>query len=139
MAVTALTQIKNWFLTGLKPTQTQFHNTWDSFWHKDDSIPQASVTNLVQALADIGVPEEAIYASNGSFVIAEGRLLEYLVITSDTNQNISIGSTLSGTEMIEAEVFTIGNAQVFQLLLYGTGQTVYLTHSGQITVKKYFR
>ncbi len=50
MAVTALNIIKNWFKTGLKPTQAQFWATWDSFWHKDQSIPQANITNLEQDL-----------------------------------------------------------------------------------------
>lgn len=50
MAVTALNTIKNWFKTGLKPTQAQFWATWDSFWHKDQSIPQANITNLEQDL-----------------------------------------------------------------------------------------
>ncbi|HCY81553.1 MAG TPA: hypothetical protein DHV22_08115 [Xanthomarina gelatinilytica] len=50
MAVTALNTIKNWFKTGLKPTQAQFWATWDSFWHKDQNIPQANITNLQQDL-----------------------------------------------------------------------------------------
>src|SRR5690554_3023322 len=50
MAITALNTIKNWFKTGLKPTQAQFWATWDSFWHKDQSIPQANITNLEQDL-----------------------------------------------------------------------------------------
>lgn len=43
---TPLTTIKNWFKTGLKPTQAQFWATWDSFRHKDDAIPQTDVENL---------------------------------------------------------------------------------------------
>lgn len=43
---TALNTIKNWFKTGLKPTQAQFWATWDSFWHKDDKIPITSVDRL---------------------------------------------------------------------------------------------
>ncbi|WP_417366917.1 hypothetical protein [Flavobacterium beibuense] len=51
MAIVNLTTIKNWFKTGLKPTQTQFWSTWDSFWHKEDSIPQTSIQNLENTLA----------------------------------------------------------------------------------------
>lgn len=50
MAKTTLNNIKNWFLTGLKPTQAQFWNAWDSFWHKDDAIPIASVDGLQDIL-----------------------------------------------------------------------------------------
>lgn len=47
----SLAQIKDWFRTGLKPTQTQFWITWDSFWHKDTPIPQSAIHGLEEALA----------------------------------------------------------------------------------------
>ncbi|QIL40600.1 hypothetical protein G7074_15800 [Pedobacter sp. HDW13] len=46
MAKQTLNTIKNWFKTGLKPTQQQFWDSWDSFWHKDQVIPSSSVENL---------------------------------------------------------------------------------------------
>jgi glutathionyl-hydroquinone reductase len=46
MAKVNLTTIKNWFKTGLKPTQIQFWDTWDSFFHKDDMIPIAQVEGI---------------------------------------------------------------------------------------------
>jgi len=46
MAKQTLNIIKNWFKTGLKPTQAQFWDTWDSFWHKDETIPTSSIENL---------------------------------------------------------------------------------------------
>lgn len=49
MAKTSLSNIKNWFKTGLKPTQQHFWDTWDSFWHKDENIPN----NKVEGLADL--------------------------------------------------------------------------------------
>lgn len=42
----------NWFLTGLKPKQAQFWAWLDSFWHKNESIPVASITNLQGLLDD---------------------------------------------------------------------------------------
>ncbi|MBY0244191.1 MAG: hypothetical protein K2Q03_01930 [Sphingobacteriaceae bacterium] len=41
-----LNTIKNWFKTGLKPTQAQFWDTWDSFWHKDEKIPTTAIDGL---------------------------------------------------------------------------------------------
>lgn len=41
-----LNTIKNWFKTGLYPTQQQFSDTWGSFWHKDDEIPIANIESL---------------------------------------------------------------------------------------------
>ncbi|MGY0034465.1 hypothetical protein [Pedobacter sp. NJ-S-72] len=46
MGKQTLNTIKNWFKTGLKPTQSQFSDTWDSFFHKDDVIPSSSIENL---------------------------------------------------------------------------------------------
>jgi hypothetical protein len=44
--MTSLTTIKNWFKTGLKPTQQQFWDTWDSFWHKEDRIPVTQIDGV---------------------------------------------------------------------------------------------
>lgn len=39
--------LKNWFRTNLKPTQAQFWEWMDSYWHKDELIPQNKVENLI--------------------------------------------------------------------------------------------
>lgn len=41
-----LTTIKNWFKTGLRPTEEQFSDTWDSFVHKSDKLPIAQVEGI---------------------------------------------------------------------------------------------
>ncbi|MEM0575153.1 hypothetical protein [Flavobacterium polysaccharolyticum] len=46
MALQTLNTIKDWFKTGLKPSQTQFWDTWDSFRHKNDKVPVAEVEGL---------------------------------------------------------------------------------------------
>lgn len=48
MGKVSLQTIKNWFKTGLKPTEQQFWSTWDSFFHKDENIPQSKIENLSQ-------------------------------------------------------------------------------------------
>jgi len=50
MAKKSLNVIKKWFKTGLFPTQTQFWDVWDSFFHKDDQIPASQVENLQELL-----------------------------------------------------------------------------------------
>lgn len=45
------TTLKSWFQRGKKPTASQFAALIDSFWHKDDKIPQSSVNGLSAALA----------------------------------------------------------------------------------------
>ncbi len=46
MALQTLNTIKDWFKTGLKPSQTQFWDTWDSFRHKNDKVPVKEVEGL---------------------------------------------------------------------------------------------
>ncbi len=41
-----LNTIKNWFRTGLKPTQTQFWAAFDSFWHKEEQIPLDKIDGI---------------------------------------------------------------------------------------------
>jgi len=38
--------ILDWFKAGKKPTEQQFTDSWQSFWHKEEIIPQATVENL---------------------------------------------------------------------------------------------
>lgn len=47
---TNINTILSWFKTGLKPTQEQFWNSWTSFWHKDEKIPQSSISGLETVL-----------------------------------------------------------------------------------------
>ena len=54
MAIQTLQQLKAWFRKGLKPTQEQFWDTWDSFWHKEEKIPMTSVENLNETLNQKG-------------------------------------------------------------------------------------
>lgn len=44
----SLDTMKSWFKKGLYPMESQFANVFDSFWHKDDTIPMASIQNLTQ-------------------------------------------------------------------------------------------
>lgn len=46
----SLPTIISWFLTGKLPTQQQFTETWNSFWHKDEEIPQAKIQGLGTSL-----------------------------------------------------------------------------------------
>ncbi len=51
MAITDKTTLKNWFRNKLKPTQEQFWAWMDSFWHKSEQIPTASIDGLDKLLA----------------------------------------------------------------------------------------
>lgn len=51
--------LKNWFKTGLKPTQAQFHAWIDSFYHKDEKIPITAI-NDIQAILNEKADAEAL-------------------------------------------------------------------------------
>lgn len=57
MAKQSLNTLKNWFKTGLKPLQVQFWHWMDSFWHKDEKIPAATIDGL-QGLLDSKVDKK---------------------------------------------------------------------------------
>lgn len=46
MAKTTINIIKSWFKKGSKPTQDQFWSWQDSYWHKDEIIPQENIQDL---------------------------------------------------------------------------------------------
>lgn len=48
MAITDKNTIYSWFQTDDFPTEDQFRATWDSFWHKSESIPMSQITGLNQ-------------------------------------------------------------------------------------------
>lgn len=50
MAIQTLNTIKKWFKTGLKPSQDQFWDTWDSFRHKFEKIPLKDIEGLETTL-----------------------------------------------------------------------------------------
>lgn len=61
MALQTLNTIKDWFKTGLKPSQTQFWDTWDSFRHKNDKVPVKEVEGLDEILDQL--PPKTVYES----------------------------------------------------------------------------
>lgn len=86
MAIQTLITIKNWFKTGLKPTQTQFWDTWDSFRHKDDKIPVVDVEGIDDLLftkADKAVLKDHLINENKNTSLFEAKLaaLEMQVVT----------------------------------------------------------
>jgi hypothetical protein len=50
MSKQTISTIQNWFSTGKKPTQAQFWDWLDSFFHKDDDIPRSQVEGLQELL-----------------------------------------------------------------------------------------
>lgn len=68
MAIVSLNTIKNWYKTGLKPTQAQFWDVWDSFRHKSDKVPFNEIEGmdtLLLSKADAAVVEDLVVRVKG--------------------------------------------------------------------------
>lgn len=72
MAKTALNTIKDWFKTGKFPTQSQFWNWMDSFWHKDESIPISTISGLETELNNKASTESV---SNKADLGSDGKVI----------------------------------------------------------------
>ncbi|QOG04346.1 hypothetical protein [Flavobacterium sp. MDT1-60] len=74
MAIQTLNTIKNWFKTGLKPTQTQFWDTWDSFRHQSEKVPVADVEGIDELL-NSKTDESDFKTINGESILGSGDIL----------------------------------------------------------------
>lgn len=81
MAIKKLSTIKSWFKTGLKPTQSQFSDTWDSFRHKCEKIPAEDI--------------EGIDTLFGEKIIPSGQFLIFKV-DPNTGNELEVGDTVVG-------------------------------------------
>ncbi|WP_294958649.1 hypothetical protein [uncultured Flavobacterium sp.] len=69
MAIQTLNTIKNWFKTGLIPTQEQFWDVFDSYRHKLDKIPVEEITGLDNLLQEaVNIVKNPVYKA-GEFAI----------------------------------------------------------------------
>lgn len=140
--------IKNWFRTGLKPVQQQFWDWIDSFWHKDDSIPTASVDGLdailqgiptseqIQVIEDLQ-PKTIVVDGSGIYALPAGKLLQNIVLTTSTNNTIKIGFTADGSEIDENTVSN-DKAYVISYAAYFTANTD-IHFTGDCTALIYLR
>lgn len=144
----SLSTIKSWFETGDKPTQSQFWNTWDSFWHKDDAIPTASIDGLDAELANIPTTEQldaiaalspvvVTVAGAATYSIAAGKFLEVVVADAASSGSVKVGTSLAGTQIIDDAV-AAGVPTAFRVDHYSKNAgTIHLT--GTFTAKLYLR
>jgi hypothetical protein len=65
MATTPKSTLYNWFKRGLKPLESQFKAWLDSYWHKDELIPLASVDGLLAALSFFGADTAVVDTAGG--------------------------------------------------------------------------
>lgn len=101
MPIAAIATIKGWFNRGKYPTDEQFWTWLDSFWHKQEKLPVASVDGLTELLNSIP-SEDAINAllgqlvpdvvthNDSSYIIPAGKNVYLMRFEADTDKTITV-------------------------------------------------
>jgi hypothetical protein len=116
MAVTEKNIIKDWFKTGLKPLQEQFWAWMDSYWHKNELIPPASIEGLA-GLLNSKAEAEALTShltdtnahpeiATKARIIPIGKMLVFKVAPNENENLKEIGDFCMG---IVEDTFVNGN------------------------------
>ncbi|MFK5971470.1 MAG: hypothetical protein QM487_15320 [Candidatus Marithrix sp.] len=127
MAKVNLSTIKNWFKTGLKPTQAQFWDTWDSFRHKDEQIPVEQISDIAELLAEKADAEalanHLIDAAAHSELFdakvdkVEGQALSDNNLTNELLAKINAANSLSGSRILRGGFAILPN-RIIRLFIY---------------------
>lgn len=97
MPIYSINQIKQWFRTNLKPTELQFWAWLDSYWHKEEKIPAASIENL-QQLLDAKVDKKDIKPQSTVYVPTK----DY-IYNPELPEYVSFSNPQSGIEQFKKE------------------------------------
>lgn len=112
-------QVKQWFVSKAKPTQTQYHTLFDYLRFKDQIIPVGDVQNLTALLLsklDVSVYNESFLAltvqevpfnGNGNVVVPAGYLFEKCIVLPSSGANIKVGMTSGGEEIFPENVISV--------------------------------
>lgn len=123
MAKTALSQLKNWFLNGMKPPQEHFWNWLDSFWHKDDLIPMENIEDLSEALggkSDIDHSHAGYMVKNAENVVTD----DWSVSSEGDVSKIEVSIEDSTFLQVKTEV---GSLKKSRILIGHTNVKIYQT------------
>jgi hypothetical protein len=114
MAIKLVDELKQFFMTGKKPTQQQFWDWLDSFRHKNEKIYFSDLAPELQAMFNSFAPTIALPPGTLQWAAPAGTMLRgYLIKDSGAGQDVTalrIGTTLGGNEIYEAsETFNTTN------------------------------
>lgn len=99
MARQSLATIKSWFKRGAKPTQQQFSDTFDSFVHKDDLIPQEKIEDFADTINQMQHDVDDAFANSIEEVKVNGVPLK----KEDKSVNIEIGQSQADWNQNDSE------------------------------------
>lgn len=108
MAIQTVDQLKQWFETGDYPTQQQFWDWLDSFFHKTDTIPLNQVAGLVDALNgkqdNIGTGAVLLPAGQAYYDAPAGIIIEKIWCQINTpTDGVYAGSAAGANDIYQTE------------------------------------
>lgn len=127
MAKQSLATIKSWFKRGAKPTAAQFASVFDSFFHKDESIPQSNISELGTTITAL----ETLISKNKQITIQQ----EYDgLVNKDSGTVYFCADTgnlyLGQVPLFEPDAFTsatLGNDGIVTFTRHGNGTSTTFT------------
>jgi hypothetical protein len=137
MAIQTLNTIKNWFKTGLKPTQTQFWDTWDSFRHKNQKVPVTDIEGIDELLSS-KTEKSDFKTINGESLVGNGDIT-FDVGTFTTVTRTEMQNLVGSGNIVAGSTYKILNADNWADV-YLTGITPNLLSTqgiGEFKVPKY--
>lgn len=134
--------VKPWFETSDKPTQAQFWQLFAYLRFKDEAIAIADIAGLVSALANKAEKaalesfeqgERIEFNANGFYDIAEGYLLEKIIMLPGSDAAIDIGNTAGTGDIYSSSTFgsvvSAATGEVFVVNLYAKAtRRIYFTN-----------
>ncbi|MFP9114595.1 hypothetical protein ACLI1A_11680 [Flavobacterium sp. RHBU_3] len=112
--INSISTILGWFKAGKKPTEQQYADSWQSFWHKEEIIPQSTIENLEQ--------DFSLKTSNQDF----------LAHLSDPQAHIDLFKSMQeeSYKIIDAQV----SGGVYTVTADDFGKTLRYNGTGEITI-----
>lgn len=139
MAVESRATLKTYFQTGDTPTQTQFENWHDSYWHKQDTLPTSSATGMsYTTLTADGSSMEVGYEGTTAPTLTGADGVFTLTVPAGTrlktfDWTVASGATDgSGLQVSIVSADGRNHRGMFQLIDLGNNETVAVPSSGII-------
>ena len=111
--MTDLQTIKSWFRTRCKPTQAQFWETFDSFWHKAEGISVTAINGLMDILNSKAAADhnhDGVYQPAGNYAAADhNHDNDYAAKTHSHSEYLTQHQDISGKQDVITDLATIRN------------------------------
>jgi hypothetical protein len=130
MAIQSINTLKSWFKRGFKPLQQQFYDWMDSYWHKDEQLPIASINGLenilnvlptresISALLALFVPDAINATENYVYTLKAGSRLESVIIIPSADVTIRIGTVVDGEDIMVESTIMANETFILDCALY---------------------